>query len=183
MGIATAIGLGMQAGSVYAQGQAEAAEASTQAALANYNARVSELNARAREQRTKFDQIRQQMRGRKVMGTLRARLGASGAMISEGAPLNLLAEQAFELELENALIGYEGMTEAAQLRSQAQFQRAQADIYRKRAGSYRRAGAIGAGATLLGGFGQMYEAGMFEPQSQNYGTYLKQGKHVIYPAH
>src|SRR5512146_200618 len=145
----------MQAYSSYQQGQAQAAEAKAQQRMMEYNARVAEMQARAIEQKTKFDQIRQQRKGQRVMGTLRAKLGASGAMVSEGAPLNLMADQAFELALENALIGYEGQVEAGQARSQGALYSAQGGIYGMRAKNAATAGMLGAGTSLLSGFGAM----------------------------
>lgn len=155
-----AIGTGMQAYGSYAQGKAADAESGAQARMAQYNAAVAERDARAREDKTKFDQLRQRRQGRRIMGALRAKLGAAGAVMSEGAPLAVLSDQAFELELENALIGIEGRTEAERYRSQAAFDQAQAGIYKAKGKAARTAGTIGAGTSLLQGFARMGEEGM-----------------------
>lgn len=129
--------------------------------LSLYNARVGEQNARMTEARTTFEQIRHQRTARRIMGRLRARLGASGAVISEGAPLMVLAEQASELALESALIGAEGRTRAEQYRSRAAFDVMQARLFRDRGKSAMEAGYINAGTTLLSGFTTGQQQGMW----------------------
>ena len=132
-----------------------------QARINDYNARVAEQDARATEQMTKFEQLQQLRRGQRIMGSLKARLGASGALVSEGAPLALLADQAFELELENALIGAQGRTQASRYQSEAQGYRLGAGTARQRASAATTAGYLNVGSTILGGFSSMYGQGMF----------------------
>ena len=168
MGIMTAIaigGLAMQAASKYREGQEAAAEAKGQAYMSDYNQKVAEQNAKAIEAKTNFEQIRAQRRGERISGSLKARLGASGAMVSEGAPANVLSEQAVENALDVALIGIEGRTEAGQQRSAATLYGMEAKNYRAQARNARRAGRIGAGTTLLTGFSNMGQQGMFEGTS------------------
>lgn len=156
-----AAGVGMQAYSAYAEGQAASDDARAQARITAYNAAVSERNARAVEMKTTFDQVRQAQRGRRIMGSLRAKLGASGALMDEGAPLSLQADQLMELELENALIGYEGSNEASKLRAEGALSTYQGNIFRQKAKNAETAGLIGTGSTLLSGFGKMKSEGMF----------------------
>ena len=162
--VATALmaaGTAMSAISMYQQGKAAEAQARGQAALNAYNARVYNQTAKAIEAKTKFDQIRHQRYGRRVMGSLRARLGASGAVMTEGAPLAVQADQAYELALENALIGYEGMVKAGQARSAAGVEQFKGGYAMARAKAARAAGILGAGTTLLSDFGQMKYEGVF----------------------
>ncbi len=164
MAIATAIGiagLAMGAYGTYSSGQAGKKDAEAQAALGEYNAEVAEKDAKATELQTQFEQFRQIKRGAKIAGTTKAGLGASGAMVSEGAPLRLMAEQAFELELENALIGQQGRTQAARYRSDATAYRKGAQMSRARGSAAETAGNLNTGSTILQGFGSMYKQGMF----------------------
>jgi hypothetical protein len=154
---ATAIG----AHSRYQQGLAASAQAKAQARMDEYNAQVSETNARAIRQKSIFDQIRALKAGQKRMGSLVAKLGASGAVVSEGAPANLIAEQGFENALDVALIGYEGLVREGREKSAAQMYRNEAENYMMQSKYARRAGLMGAGTTLLSGFGTMSEKGMF----------------------
>ena len=145
-------GTGLSAYGSYAQGKAAKAEA-------RYNQQVANQNAAALEQKTQFDQMRQQKRGQSIMGSLRAKLGASGAMMTEGAPLAVVAEQAYELALENAMIGAEGRTQAEQTRSQGR-------VFAAQGANAMQAGRVGAYTSLLQGFGSMYSMGMFEGKKE-----------------
>lgn len=153
MAFATALAIGaavagtaLSAYGQYSQGKAAEAEG-------EYNAQVAERNAKAARLKSGFDQLRQLRRGAQIKGTLRARLGKSGALMDEGAPLAAQAAQAFELELENALIGYEGMNAESQHQSQAVG-------FRMQGSNARSASRIGVGTSLLNGFTNMYQAGM-----------------------
>lgn len=164
MGLMTAIAAGATAAKTYGsymQGVAQSDAERAQARIADYNASVAEQDARVIEAKTRFDQLRQLQRGRQIMGTLRARLGASGAMVDEGAGYEIQADQAFELALENALIGRTGQTQASRVRSQATGYRLNAAYSRMRAKNAGRAGLLNAGADLLGGVSSMNQQGMF----------------------
>lgn len=164
MAVATSLlfaaGIGLQGFSMFMQGRAAKAQAEGEEAMAEYNRKVSEQNAKAAQLKSTFDQQRQAKFGQRVMGTLRAKLGASGAVLGEGAPADLVTEQAEELALENALIGYEGQVTAGQYRSRATLYGMQADLAGQRAGAAMPAASIGAGATLLQGFGMARYMGM-----------------------
>lgn len=149
------VGIGMQALGMFQQGQAAAAEARAQQQVAQYNAKVAEREAQAIEQKTAFEQQRQAEEAARIEGSLRANLGASGAVPSEGTPLMLQSKQAAESELDNLMIGYEGQIGAGRARSQSRLDKMQAGIYSQKASNARTAGMIGAGTTLLTGFGKM----------------------------
>ena len=136
-----AIGTGMQA-----YGQRQEGQAADTAA--EYNQQVLEREAQAKEQKSLIESRRQAGEASRKMSSLRAGLGASGVATGVGAPLEILSAQAQESELENLMIGYEGQTEAAGLREQGKMARWEGKQAKK-------AGAIGAGATLLSGFGGM----------------------------
>jgi hypothetical protein len=155
------IGTGLSALSKYRQGQYASMQAKVQARISDYNAKVAETNAEAIKQKSVFDQLRALRRGERITGRLRARLGASGAVVSEGAPADALAEQGYENALDVALIGYEGIVGAARERTKAGLYRYEAASYRKQARYARQAGTFGAGTTLLTGFGSMATGGMF----------------------
>ena len=162
-----AMGTGMKALSTYRQGQYASMQAKAQAQISGYNMQVAEANAEAIKQKSIFDQLRALKRGRRIMGTLRAKQGVSGAMMTEGAPADVLAEQAFENALDVALIGHEGLVGAARQRAAARMYGAEAGTYLRRAKYMRQAGKVGAATTLLTGFGTMSEKGMF-PKSLSF---------------
>ena len=141
-------------------GRVAEAQAEGEQAQAEYNQKVSEQNAEAARRKASFDQRRQLKAGQRAVGTLRAKLGASGAAF-EGAPEALISEQLAENALENALIGFEGLVTAGRFRSQASLFGMEAELAGMRAGAAPTAAAIGAGATLLTGFGTAKALSMF----------------------
>lgn len=163
MGLTAALllgGIGLQTASMIQAGRAAEAQAEGEEAMAEYNARVAEQQAKATELKTKFDQRRAAERAQRILGTLRAGLGGAGAISEEGAPLALITEQAEELALENALIGYEGQVRAGQFRSQAGLYGMEAQLAGSRAKAAMPAAYLGAGGTLLTGFGTMMALGV-----------------------
>lgn len=136
-------------------GRAAAAEAESQQAMANYNAAVQEREARAIEARTGLEQRRQAEESARAMSAMRARIGVAGVVPTVGASLKLQAKQASEFELENLMVGYRGATEAARARSAAEIERMGGRLARQRGKARERAAYIGAGTTLLKGFGSM----------------------------
>jgi len=150
-----ATGLGLAAVGQVQAGRAAAAEAESAQALANYDAAVQEREAQAIEARTALEQRRQAEEAARAMSTMRARIGVAGVVPTVGAPLQVQAKQASEFEMENLLIGYRGRTEAARARSAAEIERMGGRIAIQRGRARERAAYIGAGATLLTGFGAM----------------------------
>lgn len=149
------IGLGLEAVGGIQAGRAAAAEATSAQALANYNAAVQEREAQAIEQRTGLEQRRQAEEAARAMSRLRAGLGVAGVVPTAGTPLQIQAKQASEFEMENLMLGYRGMTEAARARSAAEIERMGGRLARQRGRAKERAAYVGAGATLLTGFGSM----------------------------
>ena len=147
------VGTGVAAAGQIQSGRAAAAMGKSAQNIANYNAAIQEREAKAIEQKTAFEQRRQAERGIRIKSALRAKLAGAGARMDIGAPLMLQAEQAAELELENLYIGYEGQVGAGRARSQAEIDRLQGRISRQKGKAARKAAYVGAGATLLTGFG------------------------------
>jgi len=166
MGFFTSLAIaGAAAAGSYMQGQAASSQAKAQAAMGRRNAEVAEKDALATEIKTRFDQVRHVEEGERAVSSLRARMGASGARLDEGAPLHIVAQQTMENELQNALIGYEGRTQSNRQRSQAAGYRAGAVFADARAKNAKTAGIINAGTSLLGNVGAMYDQGMFTSKS------------------
>lgn len=135
-------GVGLQA-----WGQKSAGDES--AAVAKYNQQVKEREAQAAEQQARIESRKQAQEASRKMSELRAGLGASGAVTTAGTPLEIMAEQSRQSELENREIGYEGLQESSKLR-------AEGAMIAREGRAARRAGRIGAGATLLTGFGSTF---------------------------
>jgi hypothetical protein len=129
---------------ISAFGQYQAGEEAS--AVSKYNQQVKQREADAADQRATIRSRKQAEAAAQKMGALRAQMGAAGADTSAGAPLEILSEQARQSTIENLEIGYEGTQESQRLREEGKMIRAQGR-------SARRASRIGAGATLLTGFG------------------------------
>ena len=136
-----AMGLGMQAGSSIMSGFFGANQKKNEAAIAKYNAAVMRMRAEAIRMQTKFRQARQAEAGARIQGELRASIGGSGIVSTQGAPLLALALQKSETELENYMIGYEGR----QLAEEAENQALEFDMQKQWA-------RIGARQSMIGGF-------------------------------
>jgi len=158
LGVAAA-GTGLAAVGQIQAGRAAKAQAQAQQSVAEYNAAVAEREAQSIEAATQFKQRRQAKEAARIKSSLLAKIGASGAVPGAGTALLLEAEQAAEMELENLMIGYEGRVSAQRARSQSSIHSAQASIYGMRGSAAYKAGMIGAGSTLLTGFGQIGLAG------------------------
>ena len=142
----------LKAGSAIQQGRIAEAEGRALKKLGERNAIILEQDADARDRKTRFDQLRQVVSGAKVQGRLLAGLGASGARLDVGAPIRLLSDQAEELELDMLLIGFEGATEARELRNQAVIQRFKGSLAKTRGQNAQKAGYVQAVAGLLSDF-------------------------------
>jgi hypothetical protein len=123
--------------------------------MSQYNAKVAEQQARAEEQATQYRQMRQAEAARRYQGTLKSQMGASGAVMTEGAPLLIQQEQAIQSELDNLMLGYQGQLAARRSRSQGNLDMMQAESYGQRASNSMMAGRIGAGASLMSNAGNI----------------------------
>lgn len=142
-------GTGLAAAGQIQAGRIAASEEQSAQNISNYNAAVMEQEAEAIRKKGKFEQVQQAKHAARVKSTLRKDILAQGAY---GSGL-LEEEQEAELELENLLIGYEAETEARRAESQAVIDRASGKLAGQRGKSAKKAGYLGAGATLLTGFG------------------------------
>ena len=149
LGLSVASGLAFQG--FAQQGAAAEAQAESQQNLAAFNAKVQEQEAKARRTAAKFAGKRQAEAGARTKGTLQARLAAKGGTGSPVA-LDLAAEQAAELELENLLIGFEGEVAATQAERRGALDLASGQIAKQKGKALKTASQVRAGTTLLTGF-------------------------------
>ncbi len=141
----------MVGGGIY-EGMAASAEGKSEQNMAKYSALIEQQRADAIEKETAIKQKRQAQAAARKRSTLLAGLGASGAVTTTGAPLELLAAQAKESEQEILDIGYEGATAASRARSQAALDIMGGKLARQR-GRHKAIGKyIGAGTSLISGF-------------------------------
>lgn len=117
---------------------------------ADYNARVAEMQAVSAEQAAAREEQNARLRLARTQGTVRARAAGAGLDIAQGSPLEILAENAREGELDALTARYSGQVEASRARSTAALERT-------RGQNAVTAGWMGAGAQLLTAAGSAYK--------------------------
>jgi hypothetical protein len=133
-------GLALTAYSQYEAGQSAKA-------TANYNAKLAENEAKAKEQQAHVESRQMQKQKERLIAAQRAGFAKGGAVITEGTPLLLMAEQAGEAELDILQNQRNRAMEATALKSEASLQKYQG----KQAA---RAANIQAVGTVIGGAGK-----------------------------
>ncbi len=126
----------------YTQSQAAREQGEAVARAARWNAQLAENEAKAEE-------ARRRRVSRRLLATQRARIAASGVQI-EGSPLELLASNAAELEIEALTARYRGQTTADLERARARTAQRTA---RKISQAELLGGAASVGSSLFGAFG------------------------------
>jgi isopentenyl diphosphate isomerase/L-lactate dehydrogenase-like FMN-dependent dehydrogenase len=148
----------MAGGQIYS-GMAADAEGKSAENMGKYNAALGEREAKAIEARTTVKQRLQAEEADRRMGTLRANLGASGAVTTVGSPLMIQSTQAIQDEYDNLMNGYAGREEATAARAGAALELMKGKIARKAGKNKKYASYIGAGSSLLLGFGMAFGGG------------------------
>lgn len=139
--------------------------------IAEFNAKVAEQEGKAAKIKSGFESIQQAKEAQRIKSRQIAGIGEAGGAGSPVA-LDISAEQAIELELENLLIGFEG--EVALLRSiqKATGLRLQGQAARQASKSAARRANIQFGTQLLTGFAAAGGFGGSGPFADIIGTEL-----------
>ena len=125
----------------------------TQRNIANYNAQVSLVAAEDSRRRSRFEAKRQLVEGDSLESLLQARLGMSGVAADLGAPLELVAEQAAEFDLDRQITLYEGEQDARRYESQSAIDTMDAKQYDRAATGLRRSRYLRSATAFFGGGG------------------------------
>jgi hypothetical protein len=136
MAMVAAIGLGLQVASGIASGIQEGQ-------AAEYNAKQATENARLARENSQEEARMQNVFSRKVLGQMRADVGASGLRF-EGSAKDVYAASAAEAERDYRKILSQG-------EAQARGYEGSASLYSSRAASAPWAGAVSAAGTLFSG--------------------------------
>lgn len=118
------------------------------AAAERHNADVAGMNAVAAREAAAEGARQSERRNRRLLATTRARTAASGLMM-EGSPLEVLADNAAEAELERLTILHGGETRARQFEGESSFRRS-------RAGAFATAGLLSGASSLVRTAGQAW---------------------------
>lgn len=120
---------------------------------AKMNAEANDAAASATRQQAQLEAQRQRVQAAKALGAIRTGYAASGVTL-EGNPLDVLAESAYNAEIDNQLI-----LKGGEIRAQG-FERS-ASLDRQRARNAETSGYLSAAGSLLGGaagYGKMTQA-------------------------
>lgn len=147
----------MGAYSQYEQGKSAERQSKAEAAWHQYNAKVAEREEAAELKASVFEAKQQKRRGKMLLARQRALTGASGVQMV-GSPLLVAVDTARQLAIESANIRMTGIRRAGAFRSQSILDISQASAARVRAKGYKRAGAIGAGTSILQGGTSVFSA-------------------------
>ena len=155
------------------------AEGKNQQRVSEYQAQVEEQQAKAEEMRSQFDQMQQAKEAERIKSSTVAKIGAAGGSGSPVA-IDINLEQAKELELENLLIGYEGMVKSQRHKNQAELDRLQGKLAYQAGKNAARRANIGFGIQLAsfavpmmgGGGNPTGYSGNFASDAASYKGYL-----------
>lgn len=141
------------AASAYAQYE----QAEYQADVARYNRKVATQQADLARQNAAVEAEQIRERGKRIQAANRASVGASGVVGDVGSPLQVMMDNAAEIEYEALLAKAGGQQRAGAYESEAR-------LLRWQTGKIRQTGRVGAGTTLLAG---AIQAGGYGYQAYN----------------
>jgi len=157
-------GTAISAYGMYQQGRMAEQQAKQEAAWHQYNALIAKREAEAERQAVAFEAQQQKRKAKQLFARQRALIGAAGVTV-EGSPLLVMEDTAAQLALENINIRMRGARRVSAYESRSILDISKASAARSVAGGYRRAGAWGAGASILTGAAQTgymgYQTGMW----------------------
>jgi hypothetical protein len=146
----TLLGTGVQAYGQYTVAKAANAQADYQAKVAANNAATAEMEAKFAEQQGERNAEAQRRKTAIMIGSQRARMGASGAVVDSGSFLDLTLDTAKQGELDAKALLNEGRMQAWRSRVQGTNLMAQSNLYK----SSKTNPFLAAGGTLLEGAGR-----------------------------
>jgi len=144
-------GLGLSAVGAMQQTDAANAQADAQSKIAANNAKVSENEARYAEGVAERNAQTKRRQTAQLIGTQRAAMGASGAVVDQGSYMDLTLDTAQQGELDALALVDEGDRAAWRARSNAANYTAQSNIY----ANSKTSPLASASGSLLSGAGQI----------------------------
>ncbi len=149
----TAASVGVSAYGQYQQVKAQNAAAEYNAQILNQNAKFAELEAKDAEKRGEIEEKQHRLRVSRAIGDKRAQFGASGAVVDEGTPLDVIDDTITFGELDALTIKHNTATEANRFRRQGFNFNAQSQLSR----ASQTSPGFAAGSTLLTGTSRLFE--------------------------
>ena len=145
----------MSAVGQYQQGQSQKAQAEYQATISRNNAIAAGYAADDAVARGKIAADRQALKGRLLLGSMRAAMAANGQIVDQDTALDLTSDQAGENKLEELNIQSNADREAYKYRIQASNYEDTARLYEFQGENAASAGITGAAGSLLSSVGKV----------------------------
>ena len=158
---------GISAYSSYQQGQVAKQQSRAQAAWHEYNAKIAQREAEAERKAAAFESKQFERGARQLLSRQRTLVGKAGVEMA-GSPLLVAEDTAAQLALEAANIRVGGQRRVQRWRSQSILDIGKARATRTAATAFGRAGALQAGAGLLGGAAKV---GFMRSQGSPWGSF------------
>ena len=155
-GAGSGIGTALQALGTVASAFGTFAGGVAQKRVGDYNAKVAENNAVAEQQRSAYEAGMIRDDKRRILGTQLATQAGNGLSVQSGTPVAVLGDTAGSAEMDILARLYGGESAATAFRNDATLQRAQGK-------AAMGASVLGAGTTLLTGFGRMAANRAYNP--------------------
>lgn len=146
---------GMSAYGMYQQGQQQKKMADYQSAIARNNAIRAEYMAQDALDRGKIAEQQQRLRGRLLLGQMRASLAGSGVDINEGSAVEMQVDQAGINALDALNVRNNAEREAQNYRIQASDFNSQSDMYSVAGRNAAANGTWGAASSVMAGVGNV----------------------------
>ena len=127
--------------------------------IGKFNAAVSMEDAREARESYQFEQERAVKEGKRVAGTMRALMGASGARMDIGAPVRAEAELASELTIDQMLIAIEGEKTAKRYENQARVAKMGGTLAAREYNAAATSSLLAGAGTLMQQYSQMKREG------------------------
>jgi hypothetical protein len=122
-GVALAGATTLIAGGTIQQGRLAKAQGSAQNKIAQYNAQQLERQSQARMEAASMEESRVARQARLYQGAQRASIAKSGLSLTEGSPLDLQADTAYQFALDRAFTLRSGLIDSQSLQAQGVIQR------------------------------------------------------------
>jgi len=155
----TALMIASTAMSVYSsirEGQVANAQAKAQAESMRVGANISKMQAEATKKSGEYDEAKIKREKAKMLSTQQARYAKSGVLISEGSPLEVMADTASQYEMDISANRYNTAVQVAQKEYESKAQSSMADYYSSLGKAHKTSSYLKAGTTLLtSGYGMM----------------------------
>ncbi len=152
------IGTGVSAYGMHQRGKAQSEAMAYQADINRRNSIIAQQNANMERQAGLEEQRRQRLKTAQIIGQQKAGMAASGLMLNDGTPLDVMSDSAEMGELDALMLGYNSEKRARGYLTQSSSLGSQSMLNSMSGQNAMTAGLISAGGSALGGIGKVADS-------------------------